>query len=176
MVRLQLLLDGFFICDKRIFLPERGYAKYTAAAKSLLILSGKEKILVDTGIGDLPDKPGFEGLKKTLRIKRGRGQGIKAQLAKHGLRLDQITAVINTHLHAAHSGNNNLFKDSKFYIAGDEFDFIDRMVGEDPNQTSYIREKYDKVKDIVNVRGEYNQRMKLRLFPHQGTLWGTNLS
>ncbi len=172
MARLHLLLDGFFVCDKTIFLPEGEHVKYEAAAKSLLIISEKEKILVDTGIGDLPDKPGYKELRKTLSIRRGRGQGIKAQLAKCGLRPDQITTVVNTHLHAAHAGNNNLFKDAKFYIAGEELKFIDRMVTEDPNQKSYIQEKFDKVRDVERVRGVYKLTDGVTIFPTPGHTLG----
>ncbi len=172
MPKLRLLIDGFFVCDKTIFLPEGEHVRYAAAAKSLLILSGREKILVDTGIGNLPDKAGYEQLRRTLTIKRSQGQGIKAQLAKNGLRPEQITAVVNTHLHAAHSGNNNLFKDAKFYISGEEFKFIERMVSEDPNQTSYIQEKYDKVRDVERVRGEYKLTDEVTILPTPGHTLG----
>jgi glyoxylase-like metal-dependent hydrolase (beta-lactamase superfamily II) len=172
LAKVHLLLDGFFVCDKTIFLPEGRHVRYTAAAKSLLIISGKEKILVDTGIGDIPDRPAYRELRRTLTIKRKEGNGIVPELAKHGLRPEQITSVINTHLHNAHAGNNNLFRGAKFYIAGDEFSFIDNLIGEDPNQTAYLREKYDKARDIVQVKGAYKLTDEVTILPTPGHTLG----
>jgi N-acyl homoserine lactone hydrolase len=172
LAEVRILLDGLFVCDRTIFLPEGRHIPYTAAAKSLLIESGKEKILVDTGIGDIPNKPEYRDVRKTLTIKRKKGGGIKSELARRGLRPEQITAVINTHLHNAHSGNNNLFKDSKFYIAGDEFHFVDKLISEDPNQTAYIPENYEKVRDVVQVKGSYNVTDEVTVMPTPGHTLG----
>ena len=171
MVRVHLLVDGFFLCDKRIFLPEGSDVQYTAAAKSLLIVSGKEKILVDTGIGEIPHRPEFAELRKTLKIMR-EGNGIKQELARLGLKPEQITAVINTHLHNAHSGNNGLFRDSKFYVARDEFRFVDELMSKDPNQTAYVRERFDKLRDVVNVKGRLRLTDEVTILPTPGHTLG----
>lgn len=172
MAKVHLLLDGFFVCDKRIFLPEGRQMKYVAAAKSLLIISGKERVLVDTGIGDIPDRPELAELRKTLTIRRKKGNGISQELARLGLKPEQITTVINTHLHNAHSGNNNLFRDAKFYIAGDEFRFIDKLVSEDPNQTAYIQEKFDRLRDVVRVKGQFKLTDEVTILPTPGHTLG----
>ncbi|MGD0637578.1 MAG: MBL fold metallo-hydrolase, partial [Nitrososphaerales archaeon] len=120
MARLHLIVDGIFEADRRIFLPEGPRSTYSAAAKSLLIESGKERILVDTGIGSVPADPKFDGIRRAQRITRTRSQGIEVGLARLGIRPDQITAVVNTHLHNAHSGGNNLFTNAQFYISKSE--------------------------------------------------------
>jgi glyoxylase-like metal-dependent hydrolase (beta-lactamase superfamily II) len=123
---------------------------------------------VDTGIGDVAKKPDYARVRKVLTIHRRRGQGIKAQLAKHGLTPKDITTVVNTHLHIAHAGNNYLFTDSKFYIAGDEFRFIDKKLSEDPKQTVYIPETYDKITDVTKTKGEYKITDEVRVLPTPG--------
>jgi N-acyl homoserine lactone hydrolase len=158
--------------DKRLFLPEGPSLMYGAAAKSLLIQSGKEKILVDTGIGSVPDDPKFDAIRRIQTIKRSRSQGIERQLARVGLRPEDITMVVNTHLHNAHCGGNNLFADAHFYITKSEFDFIDTVVDDDPNQTAYIMENFDKVKSVNETKGEYQLTEEVRLIPTPGHTTG----
>jgi len=172
MVKVNLLIDGIFVMDKRLFLPEGPSRMYGAAAKSLLIQSGKEKILVDTGIGSVPDDPKFDAIRRIQTIKRSRSQGIERQLAKVGVRPEDITMVVNTHLHNAHCGGNNLFTGANFYIAKSEFDFIDKVVDDDPNQTAYIIENFDKVKSVNETKGEYQLTEEVRLIPTPGHTTG----
>ena len=74
---------------------------YNAAVKPLLILTPKEKILVDTGIGELPEK-----YQKLYNVKRTNQENLKAQLAQHDLRPEDIDIVVNTHCHSDHMGGN----------------------------------------------------------------------
>ena len=151
MARVHLLVDGFFTAPRSTFLPgEPG--KYLGVAKSLLILSQGEKILVDTGIGDIPDAVEYAKLKKSLAIRRTPKQGIKKQLARVGIRPDQISMVVNSHLHVAHAGNNRMFKNAKFYVSKREFRFIDQNTAQDPNQTAYIQERFEGA-DYIELRG-----------------------
>jgi glyoxylase-like metal-dependent hydrolase (beta-lactamase superfamily II) len=69
-----------------------------------LILGGEAPVLVDTGYRDPADlRPlGMEG-------RRRDDQELAAQLAGHGLTVEDIGAVINTHLHLDHGGQNFRF-------------------------------------------------------------------
>jgi glyoxylase-like metal-dependent hydrolase (beta-lactamase superfamily II) len=134
-VKVHLLVDGVFEVDRRIFLPESPASMYDGVAKSLLIIDGKEKILIDTGIGGVPEGSQFDALRKMMKITRSSSQGTKHQLAELGIRPGEITSVVNTHLHNAHCGCNNLFPDAQFYISREEFRAIDELLGDDPNQT-----------------------------------------
>jgi hypothetical protein len=69
-IKLDLLVDGIFVTDKRLFLPEGRGEVYRGVAKCLLIRTGNEKILIDTGIGSTPDLPKYELLKN--RVAGGR--------------------------------------------------------------------------------------------------------
>lgn len=171
-VKVNLLIDGIFVLDKRVFLPEGRSVMYDGAAKSLLVQSGREKILVDTGIGTVPEGPKFDAIRRVQTIKRTRSQGIERQLAKVGVKPAEITAVVNTHLHNAHCGGNNLFKNAHFYIAKSEFDFIEKVVDDDPNQTAYIMENFEKVRSVNETRGEYQLTEDVRLIPTPGHTTG----
>jgi glyoxylase-like metal-dependent hydrolase (beta-lactamase superfamily II) len=165
MIGVRLLVDSMFTTDRTTFLPEGPKVPYQAASKSLLITSGKERILVDTGLGEIPS---HAPLRKKVIVERRDGQGIKTQLARYGIKPAQITTVVNTHLHAAHAGNNNLFKHAKFYIAGEEFRYIDKQLAEDPSQTAYIPETYDKVRDVTQTNGEFELIDGVRVVPTPG--------
>ena len=54
--------------------------------KPLLIIAGKEKILAETGIGELP-----ETYRKFHTVKRKPDQALRAQLQKHGTKPENIT-------------------------------------------------------------------------------------
>jgi N-acyl homoserine lactone hydrolase len=172
MTHVQLLIDSMFTTDMAVFFPEGPHASYVAASKSLLIVSEREKILVDTGIGDIPRKPAYGELRKKVTIERREGQGIENQLAKHGLTMKDITSVVNTHLHVAHAGNNYLLDHAKFYIGGDEFRFIDKKLADDPKQTAYVPEAYDRVRDVTLVKGTFHLTDDVRIVPTPGHTGG----
>jgi len=172
MARLHLIVDGSFVADKRIFLPEGPRSMYSAVAKSLLIEAGKDKILVDTGIGSVPGDPKFDAIRRVQTIMRTKSQGMKVGLARLGIRPEEITAVVNTHLHNANSGGNNLFTNAQFYISKSEFGFIDKSIGDDPNQTAYIPENYDKLKSVNETKGEYRLSDEVLVIPTPGHTTG----
>lgn len=137
-MRMHLLCDGFFTLDKSLVVYMKYMGQpYEAALKPLLILTDSgEKILVDTGIGELP-----ESLKKFFPVKRGADGTLEAQLRKHGLKPDDIDIIINTHLHFDHCGNNKLFKNARFIVQKAELEYAyepERFM-----QTAYARELFD---------------------------------
>jgi len=121
---------------------------YEAALKPLLIFTDSgEKVLVDTGIGDLP-----EPHRRFFPVMRRAGETLKARLLKHGLKPDNIDVVINTHLHFDHCGNNRLFKDTRFVVQKDELKYA--YEPERFQQAAYIKEFFDvEGLDYETVRG-----------------------
>ena len=169
MVKASLLIDSVFDVEKNVFLPgEQG--SYPGISKSLLMITPNERILVDTGFGEIPREGKFGDL--WSRVHRSEGQGLLRQLAKRKIKPEQITAVVNTHLHSAHCGNNNLFKNAKFYVSKDEFRFIDKYLDKDPNGSSYYPEMYERVKDFVYVKGEYTLNEDVKIIPTPGHTLG----
>ncbi len=117
--KLKLLSDGYFGIDKGLLVY--GKAKYygeqyMAALKPLLIITETERILVDTGIGQIPEK-----YRKYYTIDHD--TTLEMSLAEEGLKPQDITMVINTHLHFDHCGNNILFKNAKFLIQQTELEY-----------------------------------------------------
>jgi len=71
---LHLLSDGYFTLDKSFLVYTKYQGQiYEAALKPLLIIAGKEKILVETGIGDLP-----EAYRNFHTVKRKPDQALRA--------------------------------------------------------------------------------------------------
>jgi N-acyl homoserine lactone hydrolase len=161
-MKLHLLGDGYFTLDKSFLVYTKYQGQiYEAALKPLLIIAGKEKILVETGIGELP-----EMYKKFYTIKRKKDQTLRAQLQKHGIKPEDITLVINTHLHFDHCGNNASFPNAKVYVQAEELRYAyapDRF-----QKAAYLREFFDSGFDYVTVRGKYQLREDILLIPTPG--------
>jgi len=148
-LELYLLSDGFFTIDKSFLVYTKYQGEiYEAALKPLLVITDTEKILIDTGIGELPEKH-----RKFHTIKRKPSQALQAQLQTHGLKPEDIDIVINTHLHFDHCGNNASFPNAKFYVQADELRYAyapDRF-----QKAAYLREIFDIEAEYTPVHGRH---------------------
>ncbi|RME99927.1 MAG: MBL fold metallo-hydrolase, partial [Chloroflexi bacterium] len=109
----HILSDGIFMADgggafglvPRIMweklLPPDNLNRVPFGLNCLLIRSDGKNILVDTGYGD---KLGPK-LVQLLGLQRPNG-GLVEDLARHGVRPEDVDIVINTHLHSDHCGGN----------------------------------------------------------------------
>jgi N-acyl homoserine lactone hydrolase len=161
-LEVSLLSDGYFTLDKSflVFGKYQG-VKYKAALKPLLIRTQKETILVDTGVGNLPPK--YEKFHDVIRSK---DEELASSLHKAGLRPEDVTMVVNTHLHFDHCGNNKLFANSKFIVQTDEIRyayFPDRFM-----RVSYLRDFFDVEGDYLPVRGRYEIDDGVEVLPTPG--------
>ena len=99
----------------RVELPDfHPEAPGSCAIYGFLVRDGGNCILVDTGVGtgnDLIDR-----LYKPDRVE------LSAALTGAGVSLDQVTAIVNSHLHFDHCGNNSLFPDVPIFVQQDELD------------------------------------------------------
>jgi len=161
-LELHLLCDGFFTLDKSLVVYMKYMGQpYDAALKPMLILTPEEKILVDTGIGELPEK-----YRKFWVIKRRAEENLKAQLANCNLKPEDVDVVINTHLHFDHCGNNNIFQNAKFIVQADELRYAhapDRF-----QQAAYIRELFDVKVDYEPVHGKHQVADDVFVVPTPG--------
>ena len=161
-MELHLLSDGRFILEKSFLV----YAKYQgeiyeAALKPLLVITDKEKVLIDTGIGELPEK-----YRKFHIVKRKSDEALRAQLQRHNLKPGDIDVVINTHLHFDHCGNNKDFTNAKFYVQADELRYAyapDRF-----QKASYIRDFFDVDVEYVPMRGSHRITEVVCVLPTPG--------
>jgi len=161
-VDVKLLTDGYFTLDKSflVFGKYQG-TKYKAALKPLLIRTEKEKILVDTGIGELP--PSYREHHDVIREE---SQNLRYSLKQEGLSPGDVTIVVNTHLHFDHCGNNRLFSNATFISQLDEIRYAyypDRFM-----RVSYLREFFDWEKEFLPIRGQYSIADGVELIPTPG--------
>jgi len=161
-LNVRLLTDGYFTLDKSflVFGKYQG-TKFKAALKPLLIETEKEKILVDTGIGSLPPK--YLGHHEVIR---GNEQELTLSLRRAGLEPDDITLVVNTHLHFDHCGNNRLFTQAKHVSQIDEIRyafFPDRFM-----KISYLRDFFDLEGDFLPIRGKHAIEDGIDILPTPG--------
>ncbi len=121
----------------------------------LLIKSGEERILVDTGIGSLHD----EKFASMFQIDQSAG-GLLDNLAAAGHKPAEITRVILTHLHFDHSGGNctrgddgelrPTFAHATYYFQNGEFDYARQP---DPrSKASYLSKNWDAVERAGQLR------------------------
>src|SRR5581483_5800369 len=73
----------------------------------LLIRTGRDNILVDTGIGAKWDE------RERSRYGIAHETALLDELAKHGLAAEDITVVINTPLHFDHAGTNTVEREGR---------------------------------------------------------------
>jgi len=110
----------------------------------LLIRDGEHVVLVETGAGPkLNDKQkrnfGVEGPPRLL-----------AELAARGVRPDEVTLVINTHLHFDHAGGNTVqdngsgvvpaFRKAKYFVQRGEYE--DALLANERTRASYRQENF----------------------------------
>jgi len=126
---------------KRVAADERNYV--TAGLNSLLIRSGKQTVLVETGMGN----------KLSDRMRKFYGQPAKLleNLSAGGIAPEDIDIVINSHLHFDHCGWNTVrdkngkivptFTRAKYYAPEGEWQYARRPSERDT--ISFISENYD---------------------------------
>jgi glyoxylase-like metal-dependent hydrolase (beta-lactamase superfamily II) len=127
--------------SRKVAADERNYAQ--AGLNSLLIRTGKQNVLVETGMGN----------KLSERMIKFYGQPAKllSNLGAAGLTPEDIDIVINTHLHFDHCGWNTVrgkdgkiaptFPRAKYYAPEGEWQYARQPSERDA--ISYIPENYD---------------------------------
>ena len=114
--KVKLLSDGTFQIDggMLVYGVQKFYGRvFRAELKPLYIEAGDERIIVDTGIGELPEKmTKMYGIEKEVDL--------PSSLKDIGLAPEDISMVINTHLHFDHTGYNKIFTNAKFISQEDE--------------------------------------------------------
>jgi glyoxylase-like metal-dependent hydrolase (beta-lactamase superfamily II) len=161
-LELHLLSDGSFTLDKSLLV----YTKYPgelceAALKPLLVMTDKTWILIDTGIGELPEK-----YRKFHTVKRKSDEALRTQLQRYNLKPEDIDVVVNTHLHFDHCGNNRDFTNAKFYVQADELRYAytpDRF-----QKASYLQDFFDVKVEYVPIRGSHKIAEDVSVLPTPG--------
>ena len=99
----------------RLHLPDfHPLAPGTDEVCAFLVRDGPECVLVDTGVG--ADEALIERLYRPERV------DLAQALDAVGASLDEVTAVVNSHMHFDHCGNNRLFPGTPIYAQQAELD------------------------------------------------------
>lgn len=143
----HLLHDGYLELDMGmlVYMKTQYYGiKYQAALKPLLVVTESEKLLIDSGIAPLPPS-----LSKYVRYSKD--VDILESLSSQGVTADDISVVVNTHMHLDHCGNNRLFRKARYIVQRDELAYSgnpDRFM-----RGGYVKEFYQDLSfDTVDGR------------------------
>lgn len=98
----------------RLRLARVNYLSGRIDVYAYLVRTGRQWILVDTGVG--------EGNPYVDRHFEPERFPLSEALDRHGLAPAEVTAVVNSHLHFDHCGNNRLFPRATVYVQADELD------------------------------------------------------
>jgi glyoxylase-like metal-dependent hydrolase (beta-lactamase superfamily II) len=111
----------------------------------LFVETPRERVIVETGIGD--KWPAKRAEMYGIRRKRALQQSLKA-LTGYGA--DEITIVVNTHLHFDHAGGNTrldaqgkvvpTFPNARYFVSRDEYEHAERPHERD--RASYLAENW----------------------------------
>jgi len=137
----------------------------------LLVRSQGKLILVETGVGS-----------KTTRVPRGSGVAqagtLLEDMARQGIRPEDVDIVINTHLHFDHCGGNTIYRDGKLALTFPRArHFLQKGEWEEANhpnertRASYLPENLEPLADsgqLELVEGEAEVIKGVRMLPAPG--------
>ena len=141
--------------------PADSMNRIKLATRNLLLDDGKRKILVDTGMGNKWD----DKSKKIYDINQDEFS-LTGQLKKIGLKHEDITDVILTHLHFDHTGGSTsrrngklepAFPNAKYYVQKKNYDWA--VNPSERDKGSYIKDNFVPLHEagVLNfIEGETN--------------------
>ena len=124
MIELSIFRTGGVEIAASAFLPEATDEKSFAPVWSALLRTPEGNVLFDTGLHPVhvarPDATFGPG---RLKVVMAPEDAIVARLAAIGVRPDDVTVVVNSHLHFDHAGNNGAFPRATFIVQGEHLSF-----------------------------------------------------
>ncbi len=137
------------------------------ATRNLLLESDSRKILIDTGMGSKWD----EKLKNIYAVDEKLSMDLA--LAQKGLKVEDITDVILTHLHFDHTGGSTVkvngklqpaFPNAKYYVQKQNFEWA--LNPSDRDKGSYIKENFlplyeEGVLNFIIGNAEFDDEIKM---------------
>ena len=159
---LHILQDGFFRVIHEQLLTGAQKAPVSVSSKNstllgvnlLLIKTPKHNILIDSGIGNKISNKYYKRYQISLP------RQLFAELAKVGVKADDIDFVINTHLHFDHAGGNTILTQSKelkpvftnaqYIVQKKEYEYALRV--SEKENSSYFTENYLSLQKNNNLK------------------------
>lgn len=140
-----LLKNGTFNIDKSILISGRGMGKIVRiGAYAVLVETTEGYVLIDSGLNpkgvEEPEKTwGF--LANVIEPEIKQQEDIRNGLAELNVNPEQITHVINTHMHFDHTGGTQFFQHATFVVQKAEYRFA--MNPDSHWAGSYMKNHYD---------------------------------
>lgn len=154
-MKLYAMSCGRLRGKKSIFIPSADPKEYNLfPVPVFLIMHPQGKVLFDTG----PNPKVFQdpmgtwgGLAKAFMPIGDAGSGIVPVLAQIGVKPEDITYVVNSHLHFDHAGGNAFFPQSIFLVSAEELECARRP---DLQGKGYMAEDWDRGLNYRPIKGE----------------------
>ena len=179
--QLTLLRDGPYLVDGGVFfsivpkvlwqkrMPPNPQNLLSAGLNSVLVDTGKQKILVETGMGNK--------LSEKLRNIFQPAAKLLESLESAGVKPEQIDAVINSHLHFDHCGWNTVmrngsavatFPNAKYFAPRGEWEAA--RLQRERDAVSYISDNYDPLiasgqMQLLEKDSEIAPGISMRIYP-----------
>jgi len=140
----------------------------------VFIDTGEDKVLIETGIGDkwTPRETAMYGIKRERPL-------TETLRAKTGVAADEITIVVNTHLHFDHAGGNTTrnvdgevvptFKNARYFMSAAELEHADTPSERD--RASYLMDNWVPLREsgqLETKEGDYEVVPGLRMQTEPG--------
>src|ERR687888_811326 len=127
MVQIYALCVGYLELDRASMLSDlTPGTPWTVPVSSYLVVHPQGRLLFDTGVHcqSITDPIGRMGEERArrIRIRSQVGDDVVSQLARAGLQPDDITYVVNSHLHFDHCGGNEFFPHATFLVQKPEME------------------------------------------------------
>ena len=132
------------------FCPPDDHNRIRMNMNCLFVDTGKEKVLIETGIGEkwLPKQTAMYGITRERKLS-------ETLEAKTGHKPEDITIVVNTHLHFDHAGGNTevgdsdkihpAFPNARYFVSSAELEHAETPSERD--QASYLAENWRPVRE-----------------------------
>ena len=140
----------------------------------VFIDTGEEKVLIETGIGEkwTPRETAMYGIERERPL-------TETLLAKTGVAADEITIVVNTHLHFDHAGGNTTknvdgevvptFRNARYFVSAAELEHADTPSERD--RASYLMDNWVPLREsgqLETKEGDYEVVPGLRMQTEPG--------
>jgi N-acyl homoserine lactone hydrolase len=104
--------------------PDATDDKSFAPVWSALIRTPEGNVLFDTGLHPVHvERPDATFGPGSLKVVMAKEDAVVARLASLGVRPDDVSVVVNSHLHFDHAGNNGAFPNATFIVQGEHLAF-----------------------------------------------------
>ena len=124
MIELAIFRTGGVEIAPSSFLSAGSSEKAYAPVWSALLRTSEGNILFDTGLHPIHiDRPDATFGPGALKVVMAREDAIVARLATLDVRPEDVSVVVNSHLHFDHAGNNGAFPKATFVVQADHLAF-----------------------------------------------------